>query len=218
MTDRAVEIHGVVFDMDGVLVDSGAHHREAWRALLREVGVVPDPDFWRVTIGRPAEEAVGLLLGSPLSPAESYRLASRKRDHYVQLAARGIQPVAGAPAFVASVRGHGLPCAVATSASRRDVFRLLREIGLGNHFAAIVTAEDVVFAKPHPEVYLLAAEAIHVDPRSCLAFEDALVGVKAAYAAGMTVIGVSTAHTAAELEGAGAASTIETFEGLTWPL
>ena len=139
-------------------------------------------------------------------------------DQYVQLAGRGTQPVPGAAAFVSSVRRHGLPCAVATSASRRDVFRLLREIGLDDDFATIVTAQDVAFGKPHPEVYLRAAEAIGVEPRSCLAFEDSLVGVTAAGAAGMTVIGVTTAHTAAELAGAGATSTIETFEGLTWPL
>src|SRR2546427_3030692 len=73
--------------MDGVLIDSGAHHREAWRALLDELGVAPaQPDYWRLTIGRPGNEAVPLLLGHPLSWAEAMRLADRKRDHYVRLA------------------------------------------------------------------------------------------------------------------------------------
>src|SRR3989449_7706643 len=72
--------------MDGVLIDSGAHHREAWRALLDELGVAPaQPDYWRLTIGRPGNEAVPLLLGHPLSWAEAMRLADRKRDHYVRL-------------------------------------------------------------------------------------------------------------------------------------
>lgn len=209
---------GVVFDMDGVLVDSGAHHREAWRALLREVGVVPGPEFWRLTIGRPAEEAVALLLGAPLSPTECYRLASRKRDHYVKLAARGVQAVPGAPEFVTSVRREGIPCALATSASRRDVARLLAAIELARAFDVIVTADDVVFGKPHPEVYALAAHGLRVDARACLAFEDSLVGIEAARGAGMTVIGVSTSHTATELETAGAVSTIESFEALQWPI
>jgi HAD superfamily hydrolase (TIGR01509 family) len=218
VTPAAPAIRGVVFDMDGVLVDSGAHHREAWRALLHEVGVVPEPDFWRLTIGRPAEEAVVLLLGQRLSAHECYRLATRKRDHYVRLAGRGVQPVAGAPAFVASIRRHGLPCAVATSASRRDVGRLLRAIGVDDHFAAVVTSEDVIYGKPHPDVYALAARSIGVDPRACLAFEDSVVGIESARGAGMTVIGVSTAHTAAELVTAGARSAIDSFEGLAWPM
>src|SRR6266571_1872146 len=66
--------------MDGVLIDSGAHHREAWRALLDELGVAPaQPDYWRLTIGRPGNEAVPLLLGHPLSWAEAMRLAFRRR-------------------------------------------------------------------------------------------------------------------------------------------
>src|SRR5256885_3203029 len=77
--------------MDGVLIDSGAHHREAWRALLDELGVAPaQPDYWRLTIGRPGNEAVPLLLGHPLSSSEAMRLADRKHDLYQQLARHGL--------------------------------------------------------------------------------------------------------------------------------
>src|SRR5882724_6689896 len=79
----------VIFDMDGVLIDSGAHHRDAWRLLLGELGLVPAVDFWRRTIGRPAEEAVPLLLDRPVPAAEAAALARRKREHYTRLAARG---------------------------------------------------------------------------------------------------------------------------------
>src|SRR5256712_4577672 len=90
---------GVIFDMDGVLIDSGAHHREAWRALLDELGVAPaQPDYWRLTIGRPGNEAVPLLLGHPLSWAEAMRLADRKRDHYVRLPPPPPPPPPRAPA------------------------------------------------------------------------------------------------------------------------
>ena len=68
-----------IFDMDGVLIDSGAHHRSAWRALLDELGVQPaEPEYWRLTIGRPAEEAVPLLLGRAMPSSEARRLALRK--------------------------------------------------------------------------------------------------------------------------------------------
>src|SRR5215510_3477091 len=86
----------VVFDMDGVLIDSGAHHRAAWRALLEEIGEEPaHPEPWRLTIGRPSEEAVPLLLNRRLSDYEVRRLARRKRDLYVDFARAGLLTVPG---------------------------------------------------------------------------------------------------------------------------
>jgi HAD superfamily hydrolase (TIGR01509 family) len=206
----------VVFDMDGVLIDSGVHHRDAWAAMCRDCGVTPPPDFWRLTIGRPAEEAAALLVG--VDRSEARRLAALKRDHYVRLARRGLLPVSGAPAFVAGLARRGVPRAVATSASRRDVEALLKEVGVRQHFSVIVSVEDVRHGKPDPEVYLKAAEGLGVAPAACVAFEDAIVGVHAARAAGMRVIGVTTAHTADELLAAGAARAVAHFEGMRWPV
>jgi HAD superfamily hydrolase (TIGR01509 family) len=208
----------VVFDMDGVLVDSGAHHRAAWCALLEELGRVPQHEFWRLTIGRPVEEAVCQLLGVTLGGDEARRLARRKHEHYRRLASRGTAAVPGAPAFVAGLRRRGVPCAVATSAFRADAVRLLGDIGVGPYLHALVAAEDVARGKPDPEVYLRAAAALGVPAEQCLVFEDALVGVTAARAAGMRVIGVSTAHAEGELMAAGAVRAVASFEALAWPV
>jgi HAD superfamily hydrolase (TIGR01509 family) len=207
--------HAVIFDMDGVLVDSGAHHREAWNRLLRELGVAPPAGFWRRTIGRPSVEAVPLLLGKSVAPAEARRLANRKHAHYETLAATGMPAVPGAVAFVDTLRVHGVPLAVATSARRSDTIDLLGPLGLLDRFDAIVTAEDVTRGKPDPEVYLIAARRLGATPEGCLVFEDSLVGVRAARGAGMRVVGVATAYEPADLVGAGAESTIVTFEGLS---
>ena len=210
--------HAVIFDMDGVLIDSGAHHRAAWRALLDELGVAPlAPDSWRLTIGRPSVEAVPLLLGRPLSGAEAQRLAARKQEHYRRLVTGGPTTVRGVVEFVAELAARSVPRAVATSASRRDVEDLLTRAGLRHRFEAVVAAEDVSRGKPDPEVYLLAASRLGVEPGHCLVFEDAVVGVRAARSAGMRAIGVSTAHTETELRAAGAERAVEDFEGLTWP-
>ncbi len=206
-----------IFDMDGVLIDSGVHHRRAWRALLDELGAEPaHPDFWRLTIGRPGEEAIPLLLGRRVTSAEARRLARRKRDLYIGLARQGLQAVPGAPAFVEELGRLGIRRAVGTSASRFDVDRLLTALGLRHHFDVIVTADDVMLGKPDPEVYLQAAQRIGAGPAACIVFEDSLVGVQAARRAGMRAIGVTTAHTAEELRAAGAETTIRDFEGLRW--
>jgi len=206
-----------IFDMDGVLIDSGAHHRNAWQTLLEELEVTPDePEYWRLTIGRPAEEAVPLLLGRAVSGAEARHLALRKRELYAGFARRGTLTVAGVSAFVVSLARQGVPRAVGTSASRWDVDTLLGELGLRRHFDVIVTAEDVRMGKPDPEVYLEAARRLGAPPPDCLVFEDSLVGVEAARRAGMRAVGVTTAHSDAELRASGAESTIPHFEGLEW--
>lgn len=216
MTDALAT--AVVFDMDGVLLDSGAHHRDAWRQLLADLGLEPAPDFWRRTIGRPAEEAVAHLLDRPVPPAEAAALARRKREHYARLAARGMLPVPGAPAFVGALAADGVPRAVATSASRHDVETLLTAIGVRQHFEVVVSADDVRWGKPNPEVYLRAAAGLGLPPKSCVVFEDSVVGVHAARNAGMRVIGLTTAHSARELLAAGAERAITDFEGFEWPV
>ena len=210
---------GVIFDMDGVLIDSGAHHREAWRVLLEELGAAPaQPDYWRLTIGRPGNEAVPLLLGRELPWSEARRLADKKRGHYLRLARQGLPAVRGVAAFIETLEACEIPRAVATSASRFDVDRLLGRLGLRDRFDVVVAAEDVRFGKPDPEVYLRAAAGLAVEPAGCLVFEDSVVGVQAARSAGMRVIGVATAHTEEELRAAGAARVIDDFEGLAWPV
>jgi HAD superfamily hydrolase (TIGR01509 family) len=206
-----------IFDLDGVLVDSGVWHRAAWAALLEELGAEPTrPDYWRLTIGRPSEEAIPLLLGRAVPDGEAYRLARRKRDLYVGLSRQGLRAVPGAPTFVAELARRGVPRAVGTSASGWDVDNILAGLGLLRHFAVVVTADDVTFGKPDPEVYVLAARRLHADPAGCVVFEDSVVGIHAALAAGMRVIGVATAYDDVELLAAGAERVVNDFEGLAW--
>jgi beta-phosphoglucomutase len=211
------DVQACIFDMDGVLVDSGVYHRGAWRALLEEMGAAPArPDFWRLTIGRPAEEAVPLVLGRPVSDDETRRAAYRKRELYLDLTGRGHRAVPGAGAFVEDVARHGIRRGVGTSATRRDVDSILRGLGLRHHFEVVVSVEDVVWGKPDPEVYVLAARRLRVPPGACIVFEDSLVGVEAGRRAGMRVVGVATAHDAGELRAAGAERVVDDFERLTW--
>src|SRR6202022_4511488 len=150
-------------------------------------------EHWRLTIGRPSEEAIPLLLGRRVSGAEARRLARRKRDLYQERAQTGLDPVAGVREFLEALARDDVPRAVGTSASRWDAERLLDDLGLLRFFDVMVTADDVMLGKPDPEVWTQAARS-----------------------AGMRVIGVTTAHTDAELRAAGAERTIPDFQGLEW--
>jgi len=130
---------------------------------------------------------------------------------------RGPVLVAGVVEFLRLLDAHRVRRAVATSASRIEVERLLARLGVAADFDAFVTADDVRRLKPDPEVYLKAAQAIGVAPRDCLVFEDALGGIAGARAAGMRVIGVTTARGAGELLAAGAERAIVDFTDLSWP-
>jgi HAD superfamily hydrolase (TIGR01509 family) len=206
-----------VFDMDGVLVDNARFHREAWRRLCREEGIaLTDPEFWRLTIGRPVEDAVPRVLGRPVPPPEAVRLARRKTDLYHELADGQVAPVAGAVEFVRALATAGVLRALATSAVADSAARILEGLGLAAAFPVQVTAGQVQRGKPDPEVYLTAAARLGVPPAACIVFEDAVVGVEAARRAGMAVVGLTTAHADAELRAAGATWTAPNFTHLAW--
>jgi HAD superfamily hydrolase (TIGR01509 family) len=209
--------HAVIFDMDGVLIDSGAHHRASWVAMLGELGMAAPPQFWRLTIGRPAVEAVPLLVGRAMTPAEARQLARRKHEHYVRFSQAGLPAVAGVATFLEDLVRRDVPRAVATSARRDDTTRHLGSLGLARYFDVVIAADDVVNGKPNPEVYLRAAQGLARPPDRCVVFEDAVVGVTAARRAGMRVIGVATAYPPEELLAAGAERVIANFEECAWP-
>jgi beta-phosphoglucomutase family hydrolase len=211
------EIQAVIFDMDGVLVDSGAFHRRAWQALFQEMGSpITDPEFWRITIGRPIEEALPLLANRTLTHREIARYSRRRNDLFREFSREGVAQVPGARAFVRSLEAAGVPSALATSATRRVARLILERLDLDGSFRAVVTADEVRNGKPDPEVYLTASQRLEVNPEHCLVFEDSVAGISAALSAGMSCVGVTTSHTVDELKLAGAARAIHDFEGVTW--
>jgi beta-phosphoglucomutase len=206
-----------IFDLDGVLVDNARFHRQAWRTLCREEGVeLADPEFWRLTIGRPVREALPRLLGRALAAAELARLAERRIALYHELSDHRSAAVPGVVDFVRTLETAGIPRALATSAVPGSAAAILAALGLEAAFPIRVTAVDVQRGKPDPEVYLTAAARLGVPPAACVVFEDALVGVEAARRAGMVVIGVTTAYPEAELAAAGARVVVPDFRRLRW--
>ena len=179
-----VECAGVLFDLDGVLVDSTAYIERQWSDWAASKGLDPEP-FLRVCHGRRAVETIRLAAPQLDAEAEVGRFRDQPGDKVA------LDALPGARELLDTLTG--VPWAIVTSGVRR--FALARLAGAGLPVPSVlISAEDVRRGKPSPEGYLRAAEALGVPPDDCLVFEDAPPGVAAARAAGARVIGVATTH------------------------
>lgn len=187
---KRFECSAVLFDLDGVLVDSTGYVEQQWRRWASAKGLQPEP-FLRVCHGRRALETI--RLAAPQLDAEAEVAAFQPDDGSDDLT---LAPVAGASRLL-----EKLPAgtwAVGTSGPRVVATDRLRRAGLPVP-GVLVCAEDVARGKPSPDVYLMAAAGLAVVPADCLVIEDAPAGVEAARAAGMKVIALTTTHRVEEL-------------------
>jgi len=189
-----------LFDWDGVIIDSSSHHEESWERLAVEVGKPLPSGHFRKGFGRKNEFIIPELLGWTKDLEEIHRLSLRKEALYrVVVAERGVEALPGVRTWLDRLRDAGVPCAIGSSTHRANIDLSLGMIGIADYFSAIVTAEDVHHGKPNPEVFLTAAARLGQAPQRCVVFEDALVGIAAAHAGGMKVVGVATTHPPEEL-------------------
>lgn len=180
-------IAAVVFDFDGTLADTGASHEQALRDALRPHGVDLDPGWYSRHAGLSIGDLLAGLPGSRHLPRD--QIIQHSRDRLLAAIDR-ITPVGAVITLLSAALRAGLPCAVASGASRLLVQPGLAALGLSDHFAAVVTAEDVPHGKPAPDLYTEAARRLGTSPSRCLAVDDTADGVTAARAAGMRVLTV----------------------------
>ena len=205
----------VLFDLDGTLVDNMPFHIEAWLAMARSLDVALTAEhFERDFNGRRNEEIFPALLNRPVPPEELARLAEQKERHYRALYTPHLAPLRGARELLERLRAAGLGLAVASSAPRDNRTFVLEGLALRPFFAHVVGAEDVTRGKPAPDLFLAAARALGVEPSTCVVFEDAVNGIRAARAAGMIAVGVTTLTPGEDLREAGAQWLLPDFASL----
>jgi beta-phosphoglucomutase family hydrolase len=182
-----------IFDLDGVIVDSMPLHTDAWRLYLRGLGITAtDADIERRMHGRSNADIVTDFIGAKLDAVQTFEHGAAKERLYRELMRDQLQRylVPGLVDFLD--RCAGLPLGVASNAESANIDLVLDGAGLRDWFQVIVNGQQVRRPKPYPDVYLRAAELLGVAPRHCVVFEDSPVGVEAARAAGMRVVGVQT--------------------------
>ena len=198
---------GAIFDWDGVVIDSSKAHEESWDRLAAETGRVLPPDHFVKGFGRKNDFIIPEILGWTRDLDEIHQLSLRKEELYRDVVReRGQSALPGVRTWLERLRDHGVPCAIGSSTHRANIDLILGLVGLAEFFQSIVTAEDVKIGKPNPEVFLTAASRIVRPPERCVVFEDAHVGIAAARAGGMRVVGVATTHPVAELKEADVAT------------
>jgi HAD superfamily hydrolase (TIGR01509 family) len=207
-------IQGVIFDMDGVLIDSHRVHRHAWRRFLTTVGKkVSDRELEFILEGRRREDILQHFFGA-LSPATMAEYGRQKAQLFDE-SSEEIELLPGVRDFLDVIEKASFKTGIATSASSSRTWDTLRRLNLDQRFAAVVTGDDVSAGKPDPAVYRLASGRMNVPPAELVALEDAPCGVQAARSAGMRCIGVTKNGRAKELLEAGAAAVIPDFVGMS---
>lgn len=196
-------IGAVLFDMDGVLLDSEEYICRAAIQMFKESGVTVSPEDFLPFVGAGENRYLGGV-------AEKYKLnlpieTAKARTYaiYDEIVMGKLIPLPGVAAFIRRCRDLGLRLAVASSADKIKVEINLRGIGLGaEEFDTVVNGLDVEHKKPAPDIYLLAASRLGVSPQQCLVVEDAVNGVQAARAAGMKCLALTTSFSAEDLKDA----------------
>jgi beta-phosphoglucomutase len=205
----------VIFDMDGTIIDNMRFHAEAWVTVARKYGTeLSAEQFEREFAGKKNEELVPLISKVPLSAEDVQRIAEEKEQLYRSAYAPHLAPLPGFEALLVTLRAGGSKLLVATAAPRANRDFVFDGLALHDAFDAVVGAEDAARGKPHPDIFLRAAELAGVPPSECLVFEDAVNGVLAARAAGMEVVAVLTTAPAKSLIEAGARWTIQDYRAL----
>ncbi|WP_367870141.1 HAD family hydrolase [Luteolibacter sp. Populi] len=195
-------LSAVLFDFDGVVIDSHEAHGRSWFSLAGELGHELSHETFVSTFGQRNESILPFLGWAEEGDRERIQLlGDRKEALYREiLLAEGIEPLPGVVALLEDLKANGIPCAIGTSTPRANVECVLKITGLADYFQDIAASEDVWRGKPDPEVFLKAAGKLGANPADCVVIEDAQVGLRAARAGGMKAVGVTTTHPAAALE------------------
>lgn len=181
----------IIFDMDGTLVDNMDFHRQTWILWADREGLrLTEPELLVLTHGTIGEIVARLFPGDS-DPQSLHERGERKEALYRELYAPHLALLPGLKAFLDEAKAAAIPMAVATAGDWTNIAFTLDGLGIRDYFGAIVGGEDVAHGKPHPEVFLLAAQKLGVPPERCLVFEDSLAGVEAARRANMTCIVVN---------------------------
>lgn len=198
-------VETVIFDWDGVVIDSSSLHERSWEALASEIGKTLPADHFKRGFGKRNALIIPEILGWSQDSAEIDRWGKRKEELYrIMGREEGIPILDGTRDFLRSLRAAGIPCVIGTSTERMNIELAFEQLDLGSFFLGAVCSEDVSKGKPDPEVFLKAAALASSEPQNCVVLEDSAHGIIAAIKGGMKGLGLATTRDKRDLLEVGA--------------
>lgn len=183
---------GVIFDIDGTMVNNTGYHRQAWFDLCARYDIRLDHQSYHKKIhARSNDQIVPNLFGAAVDEAFIRKIEMEKESLYRQTFGPVMAETPGLRILLKNLQKHRIPCAAASNSPKENVDFVLDELDVRAFFRAVTYRDLVSVGKPHPELFLKAAEGLHLPPARCLVFEDSSSGFKAARAAGMPYIAIT---------------------------
>lgn len=208
-------IKAVIFDMDGVIVDSEGLHREADDIILAKYGVKLNDSEWASYLGQREQEVWAQIKKKSNLKEDAEYLRKEKDEYYLQLIDKKLRLFPGFRTFLGLVKEKNLKIALVSSSPRNQVNKILEKFSLTNSFTLNLSGNDVAHPKPHPEPYQKTIDKLQVKPEECIVIEDTITGIKSAKAAGCNIVAVTNTFAAVSLEKAGADLVVNNLEEIS---
>ena len=196
---KAGEGKGVIFDLDGVLIDSAPAHKQSWYDLAAKEGYPMSDEFFYKTFGMQNFQVLPMLAGKELAGPEMSKLSDWKERRYREIFSETINLVQGAERLLNELKAEGFLLAIGSSTTKENIDFVMDKLKIERFFDTIVTSKDVTKGKPAPDIFLTAAKRLSLNPGDCIVIEDSLPGIEAAKAAKMSVIALTTTRDREEL-------------------
>lgn len=203
-SSRTMDSFGVIFDVDGVLVDSYQLHFDSWRVSAKRRGWEMTEEMFSSTFGQTSQTVIRKCWSDAnVTEQEMSEFDDEKEELYRQMILESFPEMRGAKQLICQLHDAGIPMAVGSSGPRPNIMTALQFVDPNGHIRAVVSREDIQRSKPDPQVFQIAAQRLELPQPQCVVLEDAPVGVAAAHAAGSQCVGVlSTGRTREELSNA----------------
>jgi len=198
MSDNQLE--AVLWDLDGVIADTGIYHCRAWQEVFSQMGIEFTEEHFVKHFGQRNDTIIRDTVNETISQEALDAIADRKEVTYRRLVADNIKALPGAIELLSSLQERGIKSAIASSAPPENVRIILKGLGIEKYFDAIACGREVTEGKPSPQIFLLAAEKLKAEPAGCIVIEDAVAGIAGAKRAGMKCVAVANSHPRGKLK------------------
>jgi beta-phosphoglucomutase family hydrolase len=196
---RNSSLKAVLWDMDGVIADTGSYHFQAWKFAFRQQGINFSEQDFKNVFGQRNDTIVRKTLGMDLPLAQVDSILDIKENHFRQIVRQHLKSFPGVINLLGLLKEQNIASAVASSAPLENILLVLNSLAIKDYFQAIVYGQEASEGKPSPKIFLLAAQKLNVEPYNCVVIEDSVAGVAGAKRAGMRCIAVTNSHSKAEL-------------------